>query len=151
MMKMAEDSGLSFKDDNLDSLPEYDGTLLKKAVKNGHFFGEIENDDVKIDLTKEYGLLYYYNSYLNKDKITALLSFFKSAMDLGQWNFLNLGEMQASFDEYFKYLTIKKQYMELQKESPIPLNLTRKGFHVNEHTFQTLDEVKRALSNKMFL
>lgn len=115
------------------------------------YVGEVSDSPPKIDLNKEYGLLSYYNSYNNRNKISGLFNFLTSSLESGQWTFLNLDEVQSSVNQHFKYLTIKKRYTELAAESQGILYCTNEGFHINEHTFETLDEVKRALANKMFL
>lgn len=104
-----------------------------------------------IDMTKEYGLLVYYNKYNNQNKMNSLYSFMNSSLENGQWTFLDLNQVQKNINEHFQYLSLRKRYSELLIESKNILVYDHEGFHINEHTFETLDEVQRALNQKMFL
>lgn len=104
-----------------------------------------------IDISKEYGLLLYYENYTNKNKITNLLSFVHGSLENGQWAFLNLEEVQNSMNQHFKYLFLKKRYTDIFAQAKSILSYDHSGFHINEFVFETLDEVEKALANKMFL
>lgn len=103
-----------------------------------------------IDLNKEYGLLSYYGDYHN-NRVNNLYNFLSGSLESGQWAYLDLEAVQININEHFKYLLLRKRYTSLFIESKSILNYDSSGFHINEHTFETLDEVKRALDNKMFL
>jgi hypothetical protein len=127
--------------------------MSKSFAKESSYLLEDKDtlESAPIDLNKEYGLLSYYNGYNNRNKISNLFNFLNSSLESEQWTFLNLDEVQLSVNQHFKYLAIKKRYMELTAESQGILYYSNGGFHIKEHKFETLDEVKRALANKMFL
>jgi hypothetical protein len=104
-----------------------------------------------IDLEKEYGLLTHYDSYRTKNTAVALYSFVGNALENGQWALLDLESIQSLMNEHFKYLHLKKRFTELFLESKSTLRYTHEGFHINEFSFETMDEVARALEQKMFL
>lgn len=126
------------------------GSLMKKSYND---FGEDEEflGTGILDMNKEYGILSYYDSYGVKSKMSNLYNFVSSSLGNGQWTFINLEEVQNTMIEHFKYLNLKKRYTGLLIESCNILSYDEEGFHINEHTFDSLDEVKRALDNKMFL
>jgi len=104
-----------------------------------------------IDLEKEYGLLTHYDNYKSKNSTIALYSFVGNALENNQWALLDLESVQDLINEHFKYLHLKKRFTELLIQSKNTLHYTHEGFHINEFTFETLDEVSRALEQKMFL
>jgi hypothetical protein len=106
---------------------------------------------VVIDVEKEYGLLTHYDNYKSKNNAVALYSFVGNALENGQWSLLDLDSIQGLMNEHFKYLHLKKRFTELFLQSKNTLHYTHEGFHINEFTFETLDEVSRALEQKMFL
>lgn len=122
-----------------------------KSFKKYALGDELKDGIEVIDLNKEYGLLSYYDSYSNKNKISNLMNFLNHSLETGQWIFLNLDEVQSNMNQQFKYLALKKRYLTLATESQGILHYSSGGFHIEDHTFETLDEVKRALANKMFL
>jgi hypothetical protein len=122
----------------------------KKSYKGLEDFGLTEASDY-VDLNKEYGLLSYYDVYSNKNKIPNLFNFLANSIEAGQWSLLDLNQVQIDVTRHFKYLALKKAYTELAVEAKGILYYDSSGFHIEEHTFENLDEVKRALANKMFL
>jgi len=104
-----------------------------------------------IDLEKEYGLLVHYDNYNNKNRANNLYTFVGGALESGQWALLDLESIQGLMNEHFKYLNLKKRFAELLIKSKNTLIYNHEGFQINEFTFETLDEVSRALDQKMFL
>lgn len=110
---------------------------------------EIEFNSV--DLNKEYMLLTYYSSYSNKNRINSLYNFISNSLENNHWSLLDLESIQATINEHFKFLFLKKKYTRLFILSKNILNYDYEGFHINEHIFETLDEVEKALANSSFL
>jgi hypothetical protein len=137
------DVGDVFMDSEIKEISKFPYEFLKKAVK--------ADKRALIDLNKEYGLLLYYNDYDSKNKILKLFRLVTTAIADGQCDFLSLSDIKNSFDQYFKYLEVKKKYDELVAKAGSILGIDYQGFSLNEFTFETLDEVERALDNKMFL
>lgn len=104
-----------------------------------------------IDLEKEYGLMTHYENYKTKNSAVGLYNFVGNALESGQWALLDLESIQDLINEHFKYLNLKKRFTELLIQSKNTLRYSHAGFHINEFTFETLDEVSRALEQKMFL
>jgi len=104
-----------------------------------------------IDINTEYGLLLHYNNYDTKNKILKLFSLIAAAVTDNQCDFLSLTDIKNSFDQYFKYLELKRKYDKLLIKARDILYVDYQGFRINEFTFETLDEVEKALENKMFL
>jgi|SRR6185436_11271963 len=110
-------------------------------------------EPARLDLTKEYGLLSYYDNkfYGHKNGATNIYSFISSALDSGQWALLDLEYTQKLINEHFKYLFLKKRYSEVLIESKNALLYDHEGFYLGEFKFESLSEVKRALANKSFI
>lgn len=88
-----------------------------------------------------------YNS-----NIQAPFDLMSSAIQDGNtWSLINLEKMQAITNESFRYLNLLKRYDTLNGLSNGILHFDEEGFHVEEHTFQTLEEVEKALKHKAFL
>lgn len=148
--KMNKQMKPALVDDDDFVFPSFDDGISKSSGK--YCLGAVLKGGSEIfDLNKEYGLLSYYDSYSNKNKISSFLNFLNHALETGQWTFLNLDEAQLNMNQQFKFLALKKRYLALITESQGILHCSSKGFHIEDHTFETLDEVKRALANKMFL
>lgn len=137
------DVGDMFMDHEIKEVSKFPHELLKKMVKTDR--------RTLIDLNKEYGLLLYYNDYNSKNRLLKLFRLVTMAVTDGQCDFLSLSDIKNSFDQYFKYLELKKKYDVLSDKAGSILGIDYQGFSLNEFTFETLDEVERALENKMFL
>jgi len=74
-----------------------------------------------------------------------------SIQDGNTWSLIDLEKMQALIDESFRYLHLYKKYDTLSSLSNGTLHFDEEGFHIEEHTFQTLEEVEKALKHKAFL
>lgn len=137
------DVGEVFMEDDIKGVSKFPYELLKKSVK--------ADRRALIDLNKEYGLLLHYSDYDSKNKVLKMFRLVTTAIADGQCDFLSLSEIKSSFDQYFKYLELKKKYDVLSAKAGSILGIDYQGFSLNEFTFETLDEVERALDNKMFL
>lgn len=78
------------------------------------------------------------------------LNLVMSSLSDNTFELLNLEESQDSINHTFTCLKLIKRYRRLQMQNA-ELSYSQNGFHLGEHTFQTLDEVEKALSNKAFL
>ncbi len=130
-------------DEEIKGESKFPYEFLKKSIK--------ADRRTLIDVTKEYGLLLYYDDYDSRNKILKLFRLIAGAVADNQFDFLSLGDIKNSFDQYFKYLELKRKYDKLVIKAGSILDIDYQGFHVNEFIFETLDEVEKALSNKMFL
>lgn len=104
-----------------------------------------------MNLMKEYKLLCYFDTYQSTKQFCKLYSFMNFSLENNCYALIDLMSVQKLINEHFKFLSLKKKYMNLLNESKNVLYYNNNGFHIKEHTFETLDEVKRALDNKMFL
>ncbi len=89
-----------------------------------------------------------YNS-----NIQAPFDLMSSAIQDGNtWSLIDLEKMQSLINESFRYLNLIKRYDALSRLSNGVLHFDEDGFHIEEeHTFQTLEEVEKALKHKAFL
>lgn len=128
-----------------------------KKYKKGHYlsFPDDESSDhesyFKLDLSKEYIMLAYYDSHNGNTEIANLFSLMSNSLENRQWSFINVNEAQLVINRYFEFLSLKKRYIELCHLSKNELGFDNSGFHINEFTFETLDEVQKALNNKSFI
>lgn len=124
--------------------------VTKSFVKSLKKYSEddISMESTPRDLNKEYNFLDRFGSTSRMSNLFALMA---DACSNNTWMFLHLKETQEMMDNYFKCLALKKRYTELVVLSNIILNYDETGFHLHEHTFETLDEVEKALKNKAFL
>ncbi len=73
------------------------------------------------------------------------------AYENGSWTMLNLNDMEHYLARSMSFLKLKARYMNLYYASNMKLSYDEVGFHINEHTFSSLDEVDKALDNVAFL
>jgi hypothetical protein len=64
---------------------------------------------------------------------------------------LDLDELRFQVDTIFEYLYVLKRFRKLRRLFKGELGFNSEGFLLNNHTFQTLDEVECAWKNKAFL
>ena len=127
--------------------------LMDKKKKSAYFdddFSEVLGDE-PVDMTKEYSVLSMGGSYATKNKMTGVYAFVSSAIEADQMDLLDLKTIQTSVEDHFKYLFLRKRFNLIKAVSPVGIDYDHDGFHVKDSTFETLDEVEKAIANKAFL
>lgn len=128
--------------------------LMDKKKKSAYFgddFGEVLAGNEPVDMTKEYNILSVGGSYSTKNKMTGVYAFVSSALEADQVDLLDLNTIQTSVNDHFKFLFLRKRFNTIRASSPVSIDYDHDGFHVKDSTFETLDEVEKAISNKAFL
>ena len=128
--------------------------LMDKKSKSA-YMGDLSWDEEMlsspVDLTKEYNILAAGGSYATKNKMTGVYAFVSSALEADQVDLLDLKAIQTSVNDHFKFLFLRKRFNEIKAISPVGIDFDCDGFHVKDSTFETLDEVEKAIANKAFL
>ena len=95
---------------------------------------------------KEYGMLVYYGVRESAPHFELLAQ----AMQNNTWELLDLDLVETNTLDTLKYLKVFKRYRQLQNKFSA-LHYTEEGFFIDEHQFETLDEVEKAIKLKAFL
>lgn len=65
---------------------------------------------------------------------------------------IDLNKLKSVFGEMFEYLSVVSRFLMLRKLSNYKLELNDHAeFIIKDHVFENLDEVEKALNNKVFL
>lgn len=123
--------------------------LINKEHENDDLYSEVSSQT--IDLNKEYGLLAHYDNYSVKNRMANVYAFISSALEARQENLLDLKEIQLDVEQHFKYLFLIKRFNKIRTIAPVSIQYDYDGFHIVDSTFETLDEVEKAMINKAFL
>jgi hypothetical protein len=114
----------------------------KKRLKGHRDSSRIPN----FSSLKEYVVL---SNYTVRDQHT-FLDVVSKALQGDTWEFLNLETAQQSINEVFYYLALVKRFRQLSMLGA-ELTVSDEGFHLGESTFETLNDVAKAIKNKAFL
>lgn len=73
------------------------------------------------------------------------------ASDMKAIDVIDLTLLKQEIDEVFDFLYAYKRYRELNKKFSHKLAYDKEGFKLDDHVFQSLDEVEKAWNNRAFL
>lgn len=105
---------------------------------------------------KEYKLLFKYenadSSYTTRKEHTKCLGILNDVISDGKGcEFLDFSMIKDKVEEILSFVKLYQRYLALSKDSNGSLSYNNDGFNLDGHSFETLDEVDRALKNKAFL
>jgi hypothetical protein len=72
------------------------------------------------------------------------------AMENDTWELLDLDLVESNMLDSLNFLKALKRFRRLQNDFPA-LIYSENGFFIDDHQFETLDEVEKAIKNKAFL
>lgn len=101
--------------------------------------------------TREYEALSLYDDYSGKSILKASIELLSHSLSYNSLTMIDLPLVKESVNRLFDFLEIRQRYEKLKIQSVAALSFDKDGFHLDGHTFHTLDEVERALKNKAFL
>lgn len=101
----------------------------------------------------QYSILPEYKvvSQFNRNKNVKLLAAIAVSISNESWELMDLDGVEHVFKETMYALKLVKRYRSLSALSKGLLTYSDEGFHVAENTFNTLDEIEKAIKNKAFL
>jgi hypothetical protein len=99
----------------------------------------------------EYLRMVWYTNHRSVMFMSRLYKLFGEAIELDSGRSFDLERLKNNFNEDIKYLMLQKEYEELLPYADDKLSYDENGFHLDGHTFETLQEVRKALNNKAFL
>jgi hypothetical protein len=83
----------------------------------------------------------------DNDEISSVFYAINVAIEQNNWDLLDLELCKVKVNEAFRALDCKKRFDRLR---PV-VRCNKHAFTLDDHEFETLDEVERALKNKAFL
>lgn len=101
--------------------------------------------------TREYEALALYDDYSGKSILKSSIELLSHSLSYGSLAMIDLPLVKDSVNRLFDFLEIRQRYEKLKINSRATLSFDKDGFHLDGHTFYSLDEVERALKNKAFL
>ena len=101
--------------------------------------------------TREYEALSIYDDYNGKSILKGCIELLSHSMTYNTLPMIDLQLTKESVNRLFDYLELRQKYERLKVASRATLSFDKEGFHLEGHTFHSLDEVERALKNKAFL
>jgi len=117
---------------------------MKKRKRNHSTLKEVTGD-------KEYRIIKYYNEYVNpNDGIQAIFELLKYSIENKIYSFLDLKSIKRTINADLKYLELYQRFSLLRTLSKQELTYDDNGFQLHGHTYESLDEVEKALDNKAF-
>lgn len=98
-------------------------------------------------MKKEYELV----SDFDKTELSGLFYTIQTAIEQGSYDLLDLDATKARVDEALRAVACKKKFDQLNEMSNTAIKYSMNGFMLDDHKFETLDEVERAYKLKAFL
>lgn len=98
-------------------------------------------------MKKEYHLIADYDA----EEVGNIFYTLHIAITQKNTELLNLEACQTQVNEAFRAIACKKRFDQLNDESKTLIKYSMNGFIVDDHKFETLDEVERAFKLKAFL
>lgn len=98
---------------------------------------------------KEYELYYKYEYGINR--VEGSLDVLSQAIYTGALGLLDLEKCRSSINELIDFLKIKIRFNSLNDQLNNTLICHKNKFEFGGHKFETLDEVEKAIKNKVFL
>ncbi len=108
-------------------------------------------NDVLYLPTKEYEALVLYDDYNGKSILKASIELLSHALSYNSLTMVDLPLVKDSVNRLFEFLAIRQRYERLKISSRASLSFDKDGFHLDGHTFSSMDEVEKALKLKAFL
>jgi len=98
-------------------------------------------------MKKEYELVFDFN----EDELCRIFYTIQTAIEQKNWDLLNLELCSVKVNEAFRAIACKKKFVQLNEMSKTVIKYSLDGFLIDNHKFETLDEVERAYKLKVFL
>ena len=98
-------------------------------------------------MKKEYELV----SEFDKAELSGVFYTIQTAIEQGSYDLLDLESCKAKVDEALRAVACKKKFEQLNEMSNTAIKYSVNGFMLDNHKFETLDEVERAYKLKAFL
>lgn len=103
---------------------------------------------------KEYDLLRKFvdneSTFGNRDHTKCLELLTDTLSSNRGYEFLNLSLINEKIEEIMHFFTVQQRFILLKNNVP-SINYDERGFHLDSHTFETIDELEKAIKNKAFL
>jgi hypothetical protein len=100
---------------------------------------------------KEYEIVSIIDGGAYSNTFSKSLEMVGSSIPYKNYVMLDLAAARAKVEEVFKAIELMKRYDTLRVTSKFKLRYDPSGFIIDDHKFETLDEVDVALNNKAFL
>ncbi len=100
---------------------------------------------------KEYQLLMKFDEDNDGEDVADGLYAIHQALSSKQMSILDVAACRDRINTVFDYVEVRKRFDKLREEINGGLSFDKNGFKLFKSTFETLDEVEKALKNKAFL
>lgn len=94
---------------------------------------------------------YQLVSDYDKSELSGLFYTIQTAIEQGAHDCLDMEATKAKVDEALRAVACKRRFEYLNEISKTAIKYSIKGFILDDHTFETLDEVEKAWRLKAFL
>lgn len=98
-------------------------------------------------MKKEYELV----SDFDESELSGVFYTVQTAIEQKAWDLLDLESCTEKVNEALRAIACKKRFDQLNKMSNTAIKYSMDGFILDNHKFETLDEVERAYKLKAFL
>src|SRR5271157_5644394 len=98
-------------------------------------------------MKKEYELV----SEFDTSELSGLFYTIQTAIEQKSWDLLDLESCKVKVSEALRAVACKKKFDQLNEMSNTAIKYSIDGFMLDNHKFETLDEVERAYKLKAFL
>lgn len=98
-------------------------------------------------MKKEYALV----ADFNEDELCRVFYTIQTAIEQKNWDLLDLEACSVKMNEAIRAVACKKRFDQLNEMSKTAIKYSLDGFVIDDHKFETLDEVERAWKLKIFL
>lgn len=100
---------------------------------------------------KEYELLLKFDDDGGGEDVEDVVYAIHQVLSNNQIGILDIAACRAKMNTVFDYIELKQRFDKLREVAPQNLAFEKSGFRLFKSTFETLDEVEKALKNKAFL
>lgn len=90
-------------------------------------------------------------SDFDEDEACRIFYTIQTAIEQKNWDLLDIEVAQAKVNDALRAITLRKRFDKLNAASNTAIKYSVKGFTLDNHTFETLDEVERAWKLKAFI
>lgn len=91
------------------------------------------------------------DSYMARTRLASKFSSLERIASNGDVELVDIPACRVMLNEIFDYFVLRQRFIHLSDQAMGHLSFAIDGFKLYETTFQTLDEVEKALKNKAFL
>lgn len=98
-------------------------------------------------MKKEYELVCDFD----ESELSSMFYAINVAFEQKNWDLLDLDVCQAKVNEAFRAAILRKRFDYLNEVSNTAIKYSKDGFMLDNHKFETLDEVERAWKLKAFI